>query len=57
MLEFERMELNRERLRELILAECQHYKDIRLAAAAGNEASQQWAFIIGALQPIHMKPN
>lgn len=42
VLEFERMELNRERLRELILAECQHYKDIRLAAAAEqNENSQQ----------------
>ena len=29
VLEFERMELNKERLRELILAECQHYKDLR----------------------------
>ena len=33
MLEFERMELNRDRLRELILAECQHYRDIRTATA------------------------
>lgn len=29
VLEFERDELNRERLRELLVAECQHYKDIR----------------------------
>ena len=29
VLEFERMELNKERLRDLILAECQHYKDLR----------------------------
>lgn len=27
VLEFERMELNKEKLRELILAECQYYKD------------------------------
>ena len=33
VLEFERMELNRAKLRELILAECQHYRDIRNNAA------------------------
>ena len=37
VLEFERMELNRERLRELIIAECQHYRDIRNNTAAGND--------------------
>ena len=34
VLEFERMELNREKLRELIVAECQHYRDIRNATSA-----------------------
>lgn len=29
VLEFERLELNRDRLRSLMLAECQHYKDLR----------------------------
>lgn len=33
VLDFETLELNRERLRELILAECQHYRDLRTAAA------------------------
>jgi len=40
MLEFERMELNRDRLRELILVECKHFKDLRLAASQ-NENSQK----------------
>ena len=29
VLDFESMELNREKLRELLVAECQHYRDIR----------------------------
>lgn len=33
MLDFERLELNRSRLRELILVECQHYKDLRATEA------------------------
>ena len=31
-LEFERLDLNKDRLRELILAECQHYKDLATAS-------------------------
>jgi len=33
MLDFERLDLNRERLRELILTECQYFRDIRLVDA------------------------
>jgi len=33
MLDFERLDLNRERLRELLLAECQHFRDLRLIEA------------------------
>jgi len=40
ILEFERMELNRERLRELMLQECQHYKDIRLANENVNDNAE-----------------
>lgn len=39
MLEFERDELNRERLRELIVAECQHYKDLRNSSSQEQEVS------------------
>ena len=39
-LDFERLDLNRNRLRELILAECQHYKNLREAAASENGSSQ-----------------
>ena len=38
VLDFETLELNRERLRELILAECQHYRDLRTAGAAETSA-------------------
>ena len=40
MLEFERMDLNKERLRELIVAECQHYLDIRNASKAESGDAQ-----------------
>lgn len=44
VLEFERMELNRERLRELILTECQHYRDIRASGAGeGSQATGEAA--------------
>ena len=33
VLEFERMDLTRDRLRELIVAECQHYKDLKTQQA------------------------
>jgi len=39
VLEFERMELNKDKLRELILAECQHYKDINEADKQAKAAS------------------
>lgn len=40
-LDFERLDLNRDRLRELILVECKHFKDLRLASASSqNENSQ-----------------
>ena len=41
VLEFERLDLNRDRLRQLMLAECQHYRDIR--EASGNAASTETA--------------
>ena len=45
VLEFERMELNRERLRELIVAECQHYRDIRNATAAASTGNAAQATV------------
>lgn len=41
ILEFERNDLNKEKLRELIVAECQHYLDIRKADQAKQSAEAQ----------------
>ena len=35
-LEFEKEELNRAKLRQLILQECQHYKDLREKQVTGD---------------------
>jgi len=40
ILDFERNDLNKERLRELIVAECQHYLDIRKANQAKQSTSE-----------------
>ena len=40
MLDFERLDLNRDRLRELLLAECQHFRDLRLVDAQAHPNSE-----------------
>ena len=43
VLEFERTELNRESLKALMLAECQHYKDLRMIAAQDSATENEHA--------------
>jgi len=41
ILDFERNDLNKEKLRELIVAECQHYLDIRKTNQAKQASEAQ----------------